>query len=58
MPVQFTHPEWLLGLPLGWGWVIWLATHSDAQIGVWRRWVALGIRLIGVTLVVLALAGL
>ena len=57
MPWQFTHPEWLLALPLAWGWVIWWTVHSDVQIGAWRRWLALGLRLTGAALVVLAMAG-
>jgi len=55
---QFTHPEWLLLLPLAWAWVIWLAIKSDVQIGVWRRWTALSIRLVVTLLLVLAIAGI
>ena len=58
MNFQFTHPQWLLLLPPVWAWVVWLTLKSDVQIGAWRRWLALGLRL-GVTLlVVLAIAGL
>jgi len=58
MSFQFTHPQYLLLLPLAVGWVVWLAWKTDVQIAAWRRWLALGIRLIVVAAVVLALAGL
>src|SRR6266567_2610559 len=58
MPFQFTHPQYLLLLPLAGGWVIWLAWKSDVQISPWRRWLALGIRLTVVLAMVLAIAGL
>src|SRR5947209_20244078 len=58
MPFQFTHPQCLLLLPLAWGWVIWLAWKTDVQITAWRRWLALGIRLVVVLAMVLAIAGL
>jgi hypothetical protein len=58
MKFQFTHPEWLLLLPLAWTWVIWLALKSDVQIGTWRRWGALGLRLVVTLLLVLAIAGM
>src|SRR5882762_1537161 len=58
MKFQFTHAQWLLLLPVAWAWVIWLAWNTEVQLGVWRRWTALVLRL-GVTLlVVLAIAGL
>jgi uncharacterized membrane protein len=58
MKFQFTHPEWLLLLPLAWTWVIWLALKSDVQIGALRRWGALALRLLVTLLVVLAIAGI
>jgi uncharacterized membrane protein len=58
MRFQFTHPQWLLLLPLAWAWVLWLAWKTDVQIGPWRRWTALGLRLVVTLLVVLAVAGL
>jgi len=58
MSFQFTHPQYLLLLPLAVGWVVWLAWKTDVQIAAWRRWLALGIRLIVVAAVVLAIAGL
>src|SRR5436190_13475840 len=58
MPFQLTHPHYLLLLPLAWAWIIWLAWKTDVQISQWRRWLALGIRLMVVLAVVLAIAGL
>ena len=58
MTFQFTHPLWLLALPLALGWVTWLAWKTDVQIQTWRRWLAYGLRTLLVTAVVLALAGL
>ena len=58
MRFQFTHAQFLLLLPIVWAWVIWLAWKTDVQISRWRRWLALGIRLIVVLAVVLAIAGL
>ena len=55
---QFTHPWYLLLLPLALGWVIWLAWKSDVQISRWRRWVAFLLRAVIVAALVLALAGL
>ena len=37
MTFQFTHPLWLLALPLALGWVTWLAWKTDVQIQTWRR---------------------
>src|SRR5437762_3248592 len=50
MPFQFTHPQYLLLLPVAWAWVTWLVWKSDVQISRWRRWLALGIRLLVVRL--------
>lgn len=58
MNVQFTHPWWLLLLPVCLGWVWWLSLKSDVQISAWRRWSALTIRVIVVVMMVLAIAGL
>jgi uncharacterized membrane protein len=58
MRFQFTQPEWLLLLPLAWAWVVWLAWKSDVQIGTWRRWAAVGIRLVVAWLLVCAIAGI
>src|ERR1043165_229857 len=58
MPFQLTHPHYLVLLPLAWAWIVWLAWKTDVQISRWRRWLALGIRLVVVLAVVLALAGL
>ena len=58
MKFQFTNPAWLLLLPLALAWVIWLAWKTDVQIGRWRRWTALGLRLVIVIAALLAIAGL
>lgn len=58
MNLQFTHPWWLALLPLAAGWVVWLTLKSDVQVSPWRRWTALGIRLLVVVALGLALAGL
>ena len=58
MKFQFTHPQWLLLLPVAWAWVIWFALKSDVRTAAWRRWLALGVRLVVTVLVVLAIAGL
>lgn len=58
MNFQFTHPSWLLLLPVCLGWVLWLAFHSDVQISNWRRWSALALRLFVLTALIFAVAGL
>jgi uncharacterized membrane protein len=58
MKFQFTHPHWLLLLPLGLAWVFWLARTSDVQISPWRRRAALGLRTVIVLLLIFAIAGL
>ncbi len=58
MNFQFSHPWWLLALPLSWAWVLWLGWRSDVQLSRWRRWLAVAIRLLVVLAVVLAVAGL
>jgi uncharacterized membrane protein len=55
---QFTHPHLLVLLPITWVWIIWLAVKSDVQIGSWRRWAAMGVRLLVALLLVLAVAGI
>ena len=57
MNLQFTHPAHLWWLPLALGWVIGLAWKTDVQIGAWRRWTALALRLVITVAVILALAG-
>ncbi len=56
--VDFTHPHWLWVLPPALGWVLWLVRVSDAQAGPWRRWGACALRLVVVSAVILALAGM
>src|SRR3954469_13993203 len=58
MHFQFTHPHYLLLLPLAWVWVIWLAWKTDVQISRWRHWRGWSIRLVVVLAVVLAIAGI
>jgi uncharacterized membrane protein len=58
MTFQFTDPWWLLALPVAWACVFWLGRRSDVQISPWRRWTALGLRLVIVTLLGLAIAGM
>ena len=49
MNFQFTHPYYLLLLPVALAWVIWLAWKSDVQISRWRRWLAFSLRTLIVT---------
>ncbi len=58
MSFQFTHPAWLLLLPVTVGWVVGLTLKSDVSAGPWRRWSAMALRLVITTALVLALAGL
>ena len=58
MNFQFTHPHWLVLLPLAWAWMIWLAWKTDVQVAPWRRWTALGIRMVVTLVLVLGIAGL
>ena len=58
MNIQFTHPWFLLLLIPALSWVAWFAWKSDVQVSAWRRWVALVIRVLVLTAIVLALAGL
>jgi uncharacterized membrane protein len=58
MSLQFTHSLYLLLLAPALAWVIWFAWKSDVQIAAWRRWAALGVRLVVLLCLVLAIAGL
>jgi uncharacterized membrane protein len=58
MNFQFTHPYYLLLLPIALAWTIWLAWKTDVQVSRWRRWTAFSIRTVVVTALILALAGL
>ncbi len=58
MNFQFTHPFYLLLLIPALAWVFWFAWKSDVQVAPWRRWLALGIRLVVLLALVFALAGL
>lgn len=58
MNLQFTHPAWLLLIPVALAWTIYLALKSDVHISPWRRWSAFAIRVSIVILLGLAVAGL
>ncbi|MCI0535827.1 MAG: VWA domain-containing protein, partial [Verrucomicrobiales bacterium] len=58
MNIQFTHPYWLLLLPLGLAWVFWLTWKSDVHISPWRRWTAFSLRVVIVSALAFAVAGL
>src|SRR5882672_5000242 len=58
MPLQFTHPIYLLLLLPALGWVFWYAFKSDVQVSAWRKWMALIVRTIVVVAIVFAIAGL
>jgi len=58
MTFQFSNPVWLAALPPAVAWVLWLFWKSDVQIGAWRRWMALVLRLLVVLALCFAMAGL
>jgi len=58
MTFQFSNPLWLLALPVATAWTVWLFWKSDVQIGVWRRWTALVLRLLVMLALCFAAAGL
>jgi uncharacterized membrane protein len=58
MNFQFTHPLYLLALIPALAWTLWLFWKTDVQIGTFRRWLALGLRVVIVIALVLAMAGL
>ncbi|HEY0548642.1 MAG TPA: glutamine amidotransferase, partial [Verrucomicrobiae bacterium] len=58
MNFQFTHPNYLLALIPALAWVVWLFWKTDVQIGTFRRWLAFLLRIVIVTALVLAIAGL
>ena len=58
MRFQFTHPYYLLLLAPALAWVIWFAWKTDVQVSAWHRWTALGIRIVVLTALLLAMAGL
>ncbi len=55
---QFTHPYYLLLALPTLAWVIWFSWKSDVQVGSWRRWTALAIRLVVLAAILFAIAGL
>ncbi len=58
MTFQFTNPTWLFVLAAAAAWVVWLSWKSDVQIGPWRHWTSLALRLLVVLALGLAMAGL
>ena len=58
VPFQFSHPEWLMLLPVAAVWTLGWARRSDSSLAPRRlRW-ALALRLVGLLILVLAVAGL
>lgn len=58
MPVQFTHPWWLLALVPALAWTVWLWGRSEASLTGWRRRAVFGVRVVVVLGLGLALAGM
>src|SRR5256885_12256847 len=58
MRFQFTHAAYLLLLVPALAWVIWFAWKSDVQVSHWRRWTALAARIVVLTVLIFAIAGL
>lgn len=58
VPFQFSHPEWLILLPVAAVWTLGCAWRSDSSLAPRRLRCALALRLLGLLILVLALAGL
>ncbi|MGO8677197.1 MAG: VWA domain-containing protein [Limisphaerales bacterium] len=58
MNIQFTHPYYLPLLAPALAWVFWFAWKSDVQVSRWRRWAAFAMRVLVLTALVCAIAGL
>ena len=58
MPFQFTHPSWLLALPVGLLWIVLVARGSGLALAPWKRSTILLSRLLLLFALVGALAGL
>jgi Mg-chelatase subunit ChlD/uncharacterized membrane protein len=56
--IRFSHPHYLLLLPLVWGFLWWVLRGSLADLGRARARLAAGVRAALLTLLVLALAGM
>ena len=56
--LRFSHPHFLLLLPLVWVYTLWVMRRSLADLGRERGRLAAGLRLLLLTLLVLALAGI
>lgn len=55
-PVEFAAPWWLVALPVLWALTVWIGRRSLSGLGGSTRWVALGVRLAVLLLIVAALA--
>ncbi len=58
LTINFSHPQYLLLLPLAWAFTWWVQRASLADLGRARGYLALGIRIFLLSLLVLALAGI
>ncbi len=58
MRFQFSHPIWLLLLPVAAAWVVWLSRTSYVSTAAWRGRTAMAVRLVVTVALVLGLAGL
>lgn len=56
--MQFSHPYWLFAALPALAWVFWLGWRTEAQLGPWRKWTALLLRVLVTLLIVLAIAGM
>ncbi len=57
MTINCSHPQYLWLLPVVWGFTIWILRGSLAELGTVRERLAAGVRLLLLTLLVLALSG-
>lgn len=55
--LTFDVPAWLLLLPLALAYLIWLQRTTLSPLPRWREWSTMGLRVIGVILLIFALAG-
>jgi uncharacterized membrane protein len=56
--MQFTHPYWLLLALPALAWVCWLGWRTEAQLSPFRKWTALGIRVVVTLAILFAMGGL
>lgn len=55
-PIQLDRPEWLWLIPALVAGVLWLGRHTLSGLEGWTRWLAMGVRLVVVALLVVVLA--